>query len=205
DDYDLAAARTLLSEQLPAPLIPRLVVDTELPTRTSGKVDRNALPWPLAGADTGAEHGLTGTAAWVAQIWVDVLAAEITGADADFFELGGGSLSAAQLVSALRTRYPQVTVADIYDHPPLGPRAELLDDSGPAAEADIRRVEPTPRSAQLVQILATVALTTLTGLQWVTWLAVGAGIAGWFEVLPWLPRLSWWWTALLFAVFITPL
>lgn len=204
-DYDLAAARKRLSGQLPAPLIPRLVIVPDLPTRTSGKVDRNALPWPPAGAELEDAHGLTGTAAWVARIWTDVLAAEITGAEADFFELGGGSLSAAQLVSALRTRYPQVTVADIYDHPRLGALAELLDDSGPAATAETRRVAPTPRSAQLIQILATVALTTLTGLQWVTWLAVAAGVADVFGVLPWLPRLSWWWTALLFTVFITPL
>ncbi|MEU4315460.1 Pls/PosA family non-ribosomal peptide synthetase [Nocardia sp. NPDC024068] len=204
-DYDLAAARAHLSDRLPAPLIPRLVVVPELPTRTSGKVDRNALPWPLPGADTGGDHGLTGTPAWVAEIWTDVLGAEITGAEADFFELGGGSLSAAQLVTALRARYPQVTVADIYDHPRLGALAELLDDTGPAATAEARLVLPTPLGAQTIQVLATVALTTLTGLQWLTWLAVAAGVAGWLDLLPWLPRLSWWWTVLLFLVFITPL
>ncbi|WP_280509008.1 acyl carrier protein, partial [Nocardia cyriacigeorgica] len=36
---------------------------------------------------------------------------------ADFFDLGGGSLSAAQLVTALRERYPRIAVADLYDHP----------------------------------------------------------------------------------------
>ena len=44
--FDLAAARTALAEALPAALVPRLVLLDELPTRTSGKVDRNALPWP---------------------------------------------------------------------------------------------------------------------------------------------------------------
>lgn len=204
-DYDLAAARATLAGQLPAPLIPRLVVVPELPTRISGKVDRNALPWPLPGAETGPGHDLTGTAAWVAELWTDVLGAEITGADADFFALGGGSLSAAQLVTALRARYPRVTVADIYDHPRLGALAELLEQSAPVAAAATRRVAPTPRSAQAIQILATLALTTLTGMQWVTWLAVASGVADLFGLLPWLPRLSWWWTALLFLVFITPL
>ncbi|WP_328390173.1 Pls/PosA family non-ribosomal peptide synthetase [Nocardia sp. NBC_00416] len=205
EDYDLAAARAHLAERLPAPLIPRLVVVPDLPTRTSGKVDRNALPWPLAGADAGTEHGLTGTAAWLATLWTDVLGAEITGADADFFALGGGSLSAAQLVTALRARYPRVTVADVYDHPRLGALAELLDQSAPGAAAETRLVRPTPLTAQWIQVLATLALTTLTGLQWVTWLAAASGVAGWFDLLPWLPRLSWWWTALLFLVFISPL
>lgn len=67
-DFDLKAAHALLSEQLPAALVPRLALMDELPTRTSGKVDRNALPWPLPGAgeDAGAALGLDGTAAWVA-------------------------------------------------------------------------------------------------------------------------------------------
>ncbi|WP_371876023.1 amino acid adenylation domain-containing protein [Pseudarthrobacter sp. SSS035] len=48
-DLDLAAARELLAESLPAPLIPLLTVVDSLPTKTSGKVDRHALPWPLTG------------------------------------------------------------------------------------------------------------------------------------------------------------
>ncbi len=46
--------------------------------------------------------------------------AAVDGPEADFFALGGGSLAAAQLVAALRDRYPQVTVADLYDHPATG-------------------------------------------------------------------------------------
>ncbi|WP_416382425.1 Pls/PosA family non-ribosomal peptide synthetase [Nocardia cyriacigeorgica] len=204
-DYDLKAARALLAEQLPAPLVPRLVVVPELPTRTSGKVDRDALPWPLAGSDETVDHGLTGTAAWVAELWSSILGAEITGADADFFDLGGGSLSAAQLVTALRERYPRIAVADLYDHPRLGALAELLDETAPAAAVAERTVRPTPRSAQCAQVLATIPLTTLTGLQWLTWLAIAGNLAGWAGALPWLPQLSWWWTLLLFVVFITPL
>lgn len=45
-NFDLAAARVALAESLPAALVPRLVLLEELPTRTSGKVDRNALPGP---------------------------------------------------------------------------------------------------------------------------------------------------------------
>ena len=36
-----------LREQLPAALVPLLAVVDDLPTRTSGKIDRAALPWPL--------------------------------------------------------------------------------------------------------------------------------------------------------------
>ncbi|BCN81965.1 Pls/PosA family non-ribosomal peptide synthetase [Prescottella equi] len=205
-DFDLKAARDQLAEQLPAALVPRLALVDELPTRTSGKVDRNALPWPLPGAaeDPGEALGLDGTAAWVAGLWASILGASITGPGDDFFELGGGSLSAAQLVTALRERFPEVTVAQLYDHPRLGSLAAFLDELSPAASTAPRHVTPMPRRAQAAQIAVTVPLMTLTGLQWVTWLAITGNVLAWFDV-DWAPTLSWWWVALAFVLFITPL
>ncbi|HEY5854670.1 MAG TPA: Pls/PosA family non-ribosomal peptide synthetase [Aldersonia sp.] len=212
DGFDLKAARAELAHHLPAALVPRLALVDELPTRTSGKVDRDALPWPLAGvgAET-AEHGLTGTAGWVAGLWTSVLGAQITGADDDFFDIGGGSLAAAQLVTRLRERFPEVTVADLYDHPRLGSLAERLDDFAPTAAVTERHVLPTPRRAQFLQIAATLPLATLTGLQWVTWLAIATGVLGLLTptgpgtTLVWVPTPNWWWTLGGFLLFITPL
>ncbi|MFG1797344.1 Pls/PosA family non-ribosomal peptide synthetase [Nocardia sp. NPDC049149] len=205
-DFDLKGARAQLAEQLPAPLVPRLALVDELPTRTSGKVDRNALPWPLPNStDDDNDNDLTGVAQWVAGLWDSVLGGEVTDLDADFFDLGGGSLAAAQLVTALRERYPQITVADLYDHPRLGALAELLEQSTPAVAVEERVVRPTPLPAQAAQVLATIPLTTLTGLQWLTWLAIVGNIAAWSGSLPWLPQLSWWWTLAAFLLFISPL
>ena len=47
DGYDASQAMELLRHRLPAALVPRLAVVDSLPTRTSGKVDRDTLPWPL--------------------------------------------------------------------------------------------------------------------------------------------------------------
>ncbi|AYF76949.1 amino acid adenylation domain-containing protein [Nocardia yunnanensis] len=203
--YDLSAARTLLAEQLPAPLVPRLAVVADMPTRTSGKVDRDALPWPLpkAAAAT-ADSGLSETEQWVAGLWDSILGAEVADSNADFFDLGGGSLAAAQLVAALRERHPHITVADLYDQPRLGALAAFLDASAPVAAVEEREVRPVPLSAQLFQVLATIPLTTLTGLQWLTWLAIVGNIAARSGSLPWLPHLSWWWTLAAFLVFISP-
>ena len=202
-EFDVKAAREELAEHLPAALVPRLALVDELPTRTSGKVDRAALPWPLPGTEDAVDHGLTGTAGWVAGLWTSVLGAEITGPDLDFFESGGGSLAAAQLVTALRARFPEVTVAQLYDHPRLGSLADMLDEFAPKEDVEPRHVKPTPRSSQLLQIALTVPLMTLTGLQWVTWLALAANIFS--HVNPLIPTLSWWWTALFFFLFITPI
>ncbi|MFE3227841.1 Pls/PosA family non-ribosomal peptide synthetase [Nocardia sp. NPDC059228] len=204
-DYDLTAARTILAEQLPAPLVPRLAVVGELPARTSGKVDRDALPWPLPKAIAATpESGLSETERWVAGLWDSILGAEVTDPDADFFDLGGGSLAAAQLVTALRERQPRIAVADLYDHPRLGALAALLDGFAPTAAVEERLVRPVPRSAQLFQVLATIPLTTLTGLQWLTWLAIVGNVAAWSGSLPWLPHLSWWWMLVAFLLFISP-
>ncbi|GAB0107403.1 non-ribosomal peptide synthetase [Nocardia sp. JMUB6875] len=203
--YDLTVARNILAEQLPAPLVPRLAVVDELPTRTSGKVDRDALPWPLPKATAATEDsGLTETEQWVAGLWDSLLGAEATDPNADFFDLGGGSLSAAQLVAALRERNPRIAVADLYDHPRLGALAAFLDGSAPVAAVEERHVRPVPLPAQLFQVLATIPLTTLTGLQWLTWLAIVGNVAAWSGSLPWLPHLSWWWTLVAFLLFISP-
>ena len=74
--------------------------------------------------------------AWIADLWATILGASVSGVDDDFFAHGGGSLAAAQLVSSLRTRFPQVTVADVYAHPRLGDLADLLVDAiAPLAES----------------------------------------------------------------------
>jgi non-ribosomal peptide synthetase-like protein len=204
--FDLSAARATLAEALPAALVPRLVLVDELPTRTSGKVDRNALPWPPPGEPIGVDAAdLAGTMGWLAGLWRDVLAAPIEGPEADFFALGGGSLSAAQLVAALRQRYPQVTVADLYDHPRLGSLAGYLDDLDPPPRVETRVVKPTSRITQAVQVALTLPLATLTALQWVVWLALANNVADELDLLPWATPIGWWWLAAGFGLFVTPL
>ena len=131
---DVPAATTRLRASLPAALVPRVAIVDDLPTRTSGKVDRAALPWPLEGSGAEPPAELSGTEAWVATQWTEVLGAAIRGAEDDFFELGGGSLAAAQLVSALRRRYPSATVADVYAYPRLAALADHLDATGDGQE-----------------------------------------------------------------------
>ncbi|WP_370247429.1 Pls/PosA family non-ribosomal peptide synthetase [Nocardioides sp.] len=188
--YDADAAIARLRTALPAPLVPRLAVVDTLPTRTSGKVDRDALPWPLARTAVPAGT-LTDTEAWVAELWMAVLGADVTDRAADFFDLGGGSLAAAQLVTRLRTRFPDVVVGDLYEHAALGALAGHLDSLAPAAEASGRPVPPIPVKTQAGQLVALVALRALAVPRWLWWTGLGAalvdalGPAG----LAWVPTL----------------
>ncbi len=205
--FDRAASAARLRAGLPAALVPILAEVDHLPTKTSGKVDRDALPWPLAGTsvDTAPAHGLDGTAAWLAEQWTAVLGMPVTGPDDDFFAHGGGSLSAAQLVSLIRTRTPQVTVGDIYQHPRLVDLAALLDAAAPAPPpGEHRAVRPTPRITQALQVAVTALVATVTGLQWLTVAAIANNLLSRTDHWSWAPTLSWWWVLALSLVTLSP-
>nr|WP_229715245.1 Pls/PosA family non-ribosomal peptide synthetase [Subtercola lobariae] len=236
--FDTAAATRLLREELPAALIPLLAVVDSLPTRTSGKVDKAALPWPLPGAGSAGGVGAGGngdsraggrnsstagssgsstaghpdalttalgeTGVWLAEQWTAILGAPVQSPDDDFFAFGGGSLSAAQLVSAIRTRFAETTVADIYDHPRIGALAAELDARTPAVSASREPVRPTPVGTQLAQTLLGIPLYVLVGLRWLVYVLAANNILSAFGVFPWAPTISWWYLLIGFIVLITP-
>lgn len=209
DGFDENAARERLREALPASLIPRLARVETLPTRTSGKVDRDALPWPLPGTgDDAAGPGdapLTGAEEWLAARWAEILGEAPPGPGADFFALGGSSLGAARLVSALRPHHPSVAVGDVYEHPTLRALASHLGateaEEAPRAEVSDRTVAPVPRRAAIVQTLLMPPLLTLGAMRWVVGLAALNNLAG----LPWAPAVSWWWVLAGALLFVMPL
>jgi non-ribosomal peptide synthetase-like protein len=202
-DFDVETAALRIREQLPAALVPLLAVVDGLPTRTSGKVDRAALPWPPASAGTAAGE-LTPTEEWLAGGWEEILGIRPTEADADFFNNGGGSLNAAQLVAWIRRRHPRVAVADIYLHPKLSQLAAVLAALG-TTTAVRREVRPTPRRAGLVQGLLMLPMFALVGLRWLTVLAALGNVVALIGPASWAPAVSWWWVALGWALLISPL
>ncbi|WP_153506041.1 Pls/PosA family non-ribosomal peptide synthetase [Cumulibacter manganitolerans] len=205
--FDAKAARERLTEELPAALVPLIAVVDDLPTRTSGKVDRTALPWPLPDvvAPDEARERLTGTAAWVAEMFAQVLGVTPSGRGYDFFEGGGGSLTAAQLISRLRDRFPEVTVADLYGQPSVGAMADFLDSRTRSLQPTLRRerVEPTSRRTQLLQVLLSVAINTIAGFRWVVLLLLVTNIVGGVGGIG-FPHVSWWLVGVAAAVVLTP-
>ncbi|QMU68578.1 Pls/PosA family non-ribosomal peptide synthetase [Streptacidiphilus sp. P02-A3a] len=197
-DFDHEAAVARLRAELPSAMVPLLTQVDELPVRTSGKVDRNALPWPLPALDqVGAAEQLYGTEAWLAEQWSEVLGVPVGSARADFFASGGSSLGAAQLVTLIRRRYPHAAVSDIYQYPVLSALAARLA-AGSQDDAAVREVVPTPRRAGAVQLLLTLPLLTVVGLRWTVVLAALC------DVLGWQPTTSWWGIAAAAAVLWTP-
>ncbi|MER6565853.1 Pls/PosA family non-ribosomal peptide synthetase [Streptomyces sp. NPDC001093] len=199
EGWDRAAAVEELRAGLPAALVPLLAPVAELPTRTSGKVDRNALPWPLEGVEA-PKAELYGTEAWLAEQWAEVLGIPVTSAQDDFFAIGGGSLAAAQLTTRLRTRYPSAAVLDIYQQPVLRKLARRLEASA-QDDGGARTIAPVPVRAQAVQLLLLLPLFTLLGLRWTVVLAaVGNLLPGY----SWLPTAPWWLLAAGALLLFTP-
>ncbi|QEO10454.1 Pls/PosA family non-ribosomal peptide synthetase [Protaetiibacter larvae] len=190
--FDRAASMTRLREELPAALVPLLAVLDELPVRTSGKVDRAALPWPLPEAtpeESDTDPGLRR----LAERWQAVLGIPVADPDDNFFDLGGGSLAAAQLVTLIREDDPEFTVAEIYAQPRLGAMADAL-----AARSELpghgpksfHEVAPTPRRMQLAQTVLGIPLYILSGVRWLLYLFTASAILqgfGGFAVLPTIP------------------
>jgi non-ribosomal peptide synthetase-like protein len=208
--FDAAEARALLTAKLPAALVPRIAVVDSLPTRTSGKVDRNALPWPLpdSGADPeAADVGeLTPLQEELAGQWAAVLGERPATLEADFFDAGGGSLAAARFVSVLRAHHPTVTVRDVYDSPSFGALSARLAELAPSTSAEAAQpqndvvVTPVPRSFQLAQAAAMIPLSIVGSLRWLTALAAAVNIAA----PAWAPHVPWAWVVAGFLLFVTP-
>jgi non-ribosomal peptide synthetase-like protein len=199
-EFDRETALERLRSALPAALVPLLAEVETLPTRTSGKVDRSALPWPLPqNTDTSA---LAGTEAWLAEQWGEVLGVAPARNDADFFASGGSSLGAARLVGLIRAKYPSGSVGDIYQFPTLRAMAARLDEFD-AKAAKARTVAPTPRKAQVKQLLWLAPLTTLVGLRWSVAAAAGSTLLNLMGAA-WAPTLPWWAIALAWLVLFHP-
>ncbi|PTR31410.1 amino acid adenylation domain-containing protein [Rhodococcus sp. OK519] len=99
DTAELAAS---LAAALPSYMVPSVFVELDaLPLNVNGKIDRKALPAPVAETRQ-FRAPVTPLENAVACAFADALGVDEVGLDDDFFDLGGNSLVAVTVVSALR-------------------------------------------------------------------------------------------------------
>ena len=190
-EINLAEARNHLSAVLPGGIAPTLCVLDELPMKTSGKVDRKALPWPLPESGE-ALSTLPTELHWLAEKWMDQLGPIAIESDSNFFELGGSSVAIAKLAVELRSYYPALGIGDLYDNPTLrGMAAHINTLEGPGTQ------RPTPDSipwwAGIFQFLTVCGIYVVNTLRYiigsllVVWALGFFFDAGWVPSLPLLP------------------
>jgi amino acid adenylation domain-containing protein/non-ribosomal peptide synthase protein (TIGR01720 family) len=100
--------RAYLSARLPNFMVPSVFVRLDaMPLGSNGKIDRKALPAPDVAAQREARYVAPRTPAEeiLADIWKDVLGLDRVGVEDNFFDLGGHSLIAVQVLSRVRTAF----------------------------------------------------------------------------------------------------
>ncbi|MDQ7802937.1 amino acid adenylation domain-containing protein [Amycolatopsis sp. A133] len=129
-DADPGVLRTALKRSLPDYMVPpSFVTLDELPLTPNGKLDRKALPAPVAARDatTALVEPSTPLEVLLADIWRDVLKVDELGVDDDFFDLGGHSMLATQVVARIAKAGHQAGVMDLFQHRTIRELAEFLD------------------------------------------------------------------------------
>ncbi len=153
---DPATLAGRLGRNLPGHMVPTLwVAMAALPRLPNGKLDRGALPDPVAEAapvpaDAAPRPGVE---AQLAAIWARVLGRDGIGRDDDFFALGGDSILAIQAVAQARAEGLALTPRDVFEHSRLAALAEAAagrDRLGRARGAATGRQALTPAQAWLL-------------------------------------------------------
>ncbi|MER8018262.1 amino acid adenylation domain-containing protein [Streptomyces griseoluteus] len=117
-----------LAEQVPDYAVPRqyAIVDA-IPLDANGKVDRSALasraPEPERSAAGQAAESVEDV---LREAWKSVLGVASVEPDANFFELGGDSISTVRLASKLREQGYELSLTDVFRSPTLHALASLV-------------------------------------------------------------------------------
>ncbi|KIQ19867.1 non-ribosomal peptide synthetase [Rhodococcus sp. MEB064] len=122
--------RRFAAASLPPHMVPSSIRTLDaIPLTVNRKVDRRALPEPIArDADPHAAPPRGATEELIAQTFLEVLAVDGIGAESSFFDLGGDSLAATRVVSRLRVAAGiDVGVRDLVASPTVRALALVLD------------------------------------------------------------------------------
>ena len=116
--------RNFLRARLPEYMVPTIYVEVaELPQLPSGKADRNALPELPAGGGAGERNQIkprNEIESQLAAIWCEVLRIEELGVTDNFFDLGGDSLLAMQVLARVRRTFQvEVSIASLFNGPSI--------------------------------------------------------------------------------------
>lgn len=141
---DEGELRAFLGDRLPRFMVPNAVVVLDaLPRLPNGKLDRKALLDEQPARSSHAEHVAprTPTEQTLAAIWAEVLHVDEVGVNDDFFELGGQSLLALQVIARVRDAFGgEIPLAVVFEKRTLGAVAAEID-----AGAGRNRIPPVVR------------------------------------------------------------
>jgi amino acid adenylation domain-containing protein len=126
-DLDVENLKRALRQVLPAYMLPQhIVVLDALPLSANGKVDRKALPAPSPQADLAPTAPGNELERWLVAQAGELIGRQL-GVNQNFFDGGGSSLTAAQLMGRICSHLHQdVPLVKVFEHPTLGGLAAYL-------------------------------------------------------------------------------
>jgi hypothetical protein len=119
-ERDAEEIRRELQDRVPPHLVPSaLAVVPELPTNRNGKIDYRALAErPIDARTTEPASFQTPLEALVGGVFSEIVGVTVSSPDADFFRLGGHSISAMRAVARLREiANIELPIARFFEHP----------------------------------------------------------------------------------------
>ncbi|MCP5104187.1 MAG: hypothetical protein GY950_12445, partial [bacterium] len=100
-----------------------------MPGKPNGKIDYDALPYPLAEEETQFQPPRDDVEKKIRELWAHILGKEIkhTGVTRSFFELGGNSLNTMALISTLHKEFDiRISLGEIFTNPTIEKQAAFV-------------------------------------------------------------------------------
>ncbi|HEX3045918.1 MAG TPA: amino acid adenylation domain-containing protein [Bacillota bacterium] len=132
-----AGFKEYLAQFLPAYMIPAYFVRLEkIPLSANGKVNRKGLPAPEMDSLSAKTYEAPGneTETLLATIWQDVLGVEQVGVRDNFFEIGGDSIKAIQVLARLQGHGLELDIEDFFQHQNIKELAKVVKSNTHVAE-----------------------------------------------------------------------
>ncbi|OCB61745.1 non-ribosomal peptide synthetase [Mycobacterium malmoense] len=183
ETVEVERIRARVAAALPDYMTPAAYVPLdEIPITAHGKIDRTALPQPQIAAAAAYRDPTTPTERRVAALFSSLLGHDRVGVDDSFFDLGGHSLVATKLVTAIRSECGvELGIRDVFEFPTVGLLAGRVDQlsSGEPGRARPKLIatahdEPMPLSASQLR----------------SWFAYRVDGPSWVNNIPFAAKLS---------------
>jgi amino acid adenylation domain-containing protein len=139
---DALAFRAILRRTLPEYMLPAHFVSVPaIPLTPNGKIDRRALPAPDGRRDErGYVAPTTPAEELMTKIWAEALKIDRVGIHDNFFDMGGHSLLAMQVISRINAEFQRtVPLQRFFEAPTITELARVLSSTSPATAGDIAK------------------------------------------------------------------
>ncbi len=143
EEINATVVKDFMKTFLPNYMIPPYMVQlADFPLNASGKIDKKKLPEPEIKLDNTYVEPRNAIEESLVIIWREVLNKEKIGVEDNFFDSGGHSLRAIQLITKIHKQHQvQLNIGEIFSRPTLAEQALLISNSDTTNYISIPKIE----------------------------------------------------------------